>query len=689
MGFAYGRALQDCPDLDNEKILHYLHPALFLNMTQTNTVQSALEKLSQRKTTYRTRPVEVRVEFADHEQLIETLEGPVVCHPGDAIVTGSRAERWPQSRGGFSEKYEPVQGHKADADGCFTKRIKTKEAAQIHEPFTVELSNGRGSLTGKPGDWCVWNSSEDLFIVARDIFPELYEPETVTVYVELAKELTNEEMRSALQVIHSLDAMLPHSNIVYSKESSETSSGYPIWFRFVQSVSGNTTIVRSVLELPIGSLTSDTSRGVMLGYLKNATTKESVPAFSLQKFLRLFKSGERAEAHKTDESKKKDAIESAQRVIAWQLAAVENFNAELKSNWSKQFQYPFVENRDVAVEPYGLKKAYRIGEIADDLAKAYQEKWQKLVFATTNDIADKPTIKRLQGLHSTLVTLGIFAAVMLAAFSELGGTCDRSDPWGFEFCASDAWRHWAKPVLFFSYFAALSFAWIRYVKAKTGKWEVQHQDFRLLAECIRVLHVRTLLGKPACVGSDLPLAVPTDSGWVRLALQSIYFDAKHGGLQNSCDDMTKVNLAIRTFVSPQITYSETKLLVRREQAAKKLTSVSHLGLNFFIAVLFIIAANVVAEAFFHRAFLTPMMDHVALISLVLGLGTWGGMRKVIDSLGLEQEIQRGKLVLSYLATAENAGTNDVITEAADYFLDDQSHWHALHRSKPIEAVTGG
>ena len=653
-------------------------------------MQSALEKLSQRKTTYRTRPVEVSVEFADHEQLIETLEGSVACHPGDAIVTGSRAERWPQSKRGFSEKYEPVQGQDSDADGRFTKRIKTKEAAQIHELFTVELSNGRGSLTGKPGDWCVWNSSEDLFIVARDIFPELYEPETVIVYVELGKDLIDEEKRSALQMIHFLDVSLPHTSIVYSEESSETSGSYPIWFRLVQSVSGNIKIVPSVLTLSIGSLTSDRSRNVMLGYLKNATMKESVLAFSLRKFLKLVKPGERADAHETDESKKLDAIEkSAQRVIVWQLAAVENLNAELKSNWSKQFQYPFVENRDVAIEPYGLKKAYRIGEISDDLAKAYQEKWQKLVFATTNDIAGKPMIKRLQSLHSNLVTLGIFAAVTLAAFSELGGKCDPNDPWGFEFCASDAWERWAKPVLFFSYFAALSFAWIRYVKAKAGKWEVRHQDFRLLAECIRVLHVRTLLGKPACVGSDLPLAEPTDSGWVRLALRSIYFDAKHGGLQNSCDDETKVNLALRTFVSPQITYNETKLLVRRVQAANKLISVSHLGLNFFIGVLSIVAVNVVAEVFFHRAFLSPMMEHIALISLVLGLGTWGGMRKVIDSLGLEQEIQRGKLVLSYLATAENAGTNDVIAAAADYFLDDQSHWHALHRSKPVEAVTGG
>jgi hypothetical protein len=35
------------------------------------------------------------VVFSEYEQTIETLEGPVQCLPGDAIVTGISGERWP------------------------------------------------------------------------------------------------------------------------------------------------------------------------------------------------------------------------------------------------------------------------------------------------------------------------------------------------------------------------------------------------------------------------------------------------------------------------------------------------------------------------------------------------------------------------------------------------------------------
>lgn len=171
---------------------------------ETHTL-SVLEKLSLRKTTYRTRPVEVSVEFADCEQIIDTLEGPVVCHLGDAIVTGVKGERHPQPVGKFDSKYEPIQGQKSHLDGCFTKRIKAVQAAQLHEPLDIELSNGRGALHGKPGDWCVWYEPADLSIVACDIFPELYESISIPITVELGKDLSAEDKYSALQVVHLLD----------------------------------------------------------------------------------------------------------------------------------------------------------------------------------------------------------------------------------------------------------------------------------------------------------------------------------------------------------------------------------------------------------------------------------------------------------------------------------------------------
>ena len=415
----------------------------------------------------------------------------------------------------------------------------------------------------------------------------------------------------------------------------------------------------------------------MLKRLKDATSKEGALAFSFRKLLRMLSlSGVEA------------SQDSVSKVICWQLAAVDNFNAGLKARWNGSFPY-FVEERDVLSEPLGLKKAWRIGAIADQLAGENQDKWQCLVFATTKEIAGQSMFRRLLSVPHTLVTLGLLAAVMLAAFSELGSNCDRNDPWGFELCTSSTWAHWAGPAFFFIYLIALGFAWLRYVHAKTQQWEVRHQDYRLFAESVRVLHARTVLGVPSCVASDLPLAEPTDSGWVRLALRSVYFDVHQAGLQTFDDEPVQVERALTTFVKDQIKYHEEKLLDRREKAIKRLTSTSLLGFRLFIIVLMIVAANVGSEVLFHRAFLSSMMDHVALILLVLGLGSWGGMRKVMDIFALEQEVQRGNLVVSSLSIAGKLGTKDAILESANYFLVDQTHWHALHRSKPIEAATGG
>jgi hypothetical protein len=173
-----------------------------------------------------------------------------------------------------------------------------------------------------------------------------------------------------------------------------------------------------------------------------------------------------------------------------------------------------------------------------------------------------------------------------------------------------------------------------------------------------------------------------------LALRSIFFDVQQSGLQSTSDETTQVDRAMNTFVVPQVQYHENTLLVRREQAIERLSIAARRWLTFFFLILVTLTANVISEIFHHQ-FLSPMMHHAALIGLVFSMVSWGSMRKVMDSYGLEQELQRGRLVLSNLVQAEKIRTSEAILHAAKFFLDDQAHWHALHRSKPIEAATGG
>ena len=187
-------------------------------MTQTTATKFVYDKLSLRKAEYRSRPVELSVEISDRAQNIDTLEGLVLCQAGDAIVTGVKGERYPVPADKFRHKFKPLRDTVPNTSGRYTKSSKVVKAAQLHGSMNVPLVGERGVLEGKPGDWCVWYSETDFAIVAGNIFPALYETDSVTVYIELSKDLTQEEKDSALEVIHSLDISLVNTTIVYSDE---------------------------------------------------------------------------------------------------------------------------------------------------------------------------------------------------------------------------------------------------------------------------------------------------------------------------------------------------------------------------------------------------------------------------------------------------------------------------------------
>ncbi len=134
-----------------------------------------LDQLRETQARYKTRPVEVGVEFATEARSVLTLEGPVSCVAGDAIVTGTAGEQWPIPRATFDKKYMPAGGQPAGTPGRYAKRTAFVEAVQLEQAISVPLSGNRGILQGQAGDWCVWYGPDDAAIVAKDIFPKLYE----------------------------------------------------------------------------------------------------------------------------------------------------------------------------------------------------------------------------------------------------------------------------------------------------------------------------------------------------------------------------------------------------------------------------------------------------------------------------------------------------------------------------------
>jgi hypothetical protein len=104
-----------------------------------------------------------------------TREGPVKYAKGDALVCGVAGDRWPVPRERFDTTYDPVTPLERGAPGRYTKRPDQVLARQMDQAFSVDLSGGRGTLSGSAGDWLVQYGSGDAAVVGNEIFAQTYE----------------------------------------------------------------------------------------------------------------------------------------------------------------------------------------------------------------------------------------------------------------------------------------------------------------------------------------------------------------------------------------------------------------------------------------------------------------------------------------------------------------------------------
>jgi PGDYG protein len=128
-------------------------------------------------TKWRRKALALSVEFASTNGVLATLEGPVRFEAGDALITGTRGERWPVSASQFPLLYEPSQvDQNALESGIFKRRQTTVYAKQIPFEFSVITdTDAKAKLFGKANDWLIQQSNLQINIVANDIFLDLYE----------------------------------------------------------------------------------------------------------------------------------------------------------------------------------------------------------------------------------------------------------------------------------------------------------------------------------------------------------------------------------------------------------------------------------------------------------------------------------------------------------------------------------
>lgn len=628
----------------------------------TNT----LKQLKSRRVLYQTRtspPLQYKAEFSDKARTVETLEGPVKCEVGDVIVTGVMGERWPVPGSEFLQKYYPVPGQEAGKSGHYLKHVRVVHSTRLDTPLEVELSGGRGRLQGKAGDWYVWYSPGSTSIVSHEVFVRTYELARIPVYTSIDSLSPNEHADVKL-ALERLRQYLPHTPLIAVDRASTDNAHTPIWFQIAPDHVRKKHSITPVLTItPVALATGNLD--ALLADRQRANSAWRV-TFAKIAALSLFPSVDKSPA------------EDATQTIAAQLAAVEEFNFRLAADNPPYAASGFIDKRQPDLEPPGVARLVHIGEVADRLAVEYQAKWQSLVLATTKEIASignrgtlwrniGPLILAVRSPRS-LTTLGLIAAGMLAASSELAQLSGHG------------------PLLFLAYVIALVIAWSRYATAKARRWEANHQDLRLLAEWLRALHIHAMLHPTMSMTEVLLLKQHSESGWVRLALRSLMYAQPLGSTKAGTDGA--MGWVQDHFISHQIGYHEDTLIDRRKDAIETLSAAAKAGSRTFLASMLALAALNFAEAFnLHADW--KVLAHVLVIFQLVALAYWGAMRKVMDLFGLEQEAQRGELVLHALREAQGKDSSaDDVLRAAKAFVRDQEDWHSLRRSKPVEAATG-
>jgi hypothetical protein len=122
------------------------------------------------------KPIQVPVEFATADGTCDTLEGPVRFRAGDAILTGTRGERWPVGREAFDASYEPVPPARAGENGEYRKAPSVAFALRLDHPRDVPVGWQNDPLHGRAGDWLLQYSDGSYGVMRDDIFRDSYAP---------------------------------------------------------------------------------------------------------------------------------------------------------------------------------------------------------------------------------------------------------------------------------------------------------------------------------------------------------------------------------------------------------------------------------------------------------------------------------------------------------------------------------
>jgi len=121
------------------------------------------------------RAIPVIVEFAKVAGAVNSIEGNVRYHAGDAILTGIENEQWTIQRDKFELGYQVVSATLSGETGFYVKKRCIVLAKQLNESISVFVGAQQDPIYGVAGDWLLQYGIGDVGIIQDEIFKKTYD----------------------------------------------------------------------------------------------------------------------------------------------------------------------------------------------------------------------------------------------------------------------------------------------------------------------------------------------------------------------------------------------------------------------------------------------------------------------------------------------------------------------------------
>ena len=254
------------------------------------------------------------------------------------------------------------------------------------------------------------------------------------------------------------------------------------------------------------------------------------------------------------------------------------------------------------------------------------------------------------------------------------------------------------PVLLF-YPLLLGIASGLYIYAKKRRHEVCHEDYRALAEALRVQYFWRLCGITERVEQVYLTKHVGELEWIRYALRiwnsPIWSDAT-GNSDSAVADHAAVTSAMRNWVSKQKEWFtlRTSQELLRESRHKRLTDAFFAaGIGVALVLLFSDVCGVADK--FLSAEATDLIHKFAIVTIAMMLSISAAIHGYAEKLLHSEQAKQYARMAFLHGTAESrirwalkngnpSGAKKLLTELGRACLSDTEEWLLLHRSRPLE-----